>query len=249
MSLRRTLNGIALACSIMLPGLAIPVRAAAADMQITLPVTVESLQGRQTRFALELAYASLHIKANFTPRPPLRALNEADSGMLDGEMMRPAGIEGDYPNLLRVNVPLYMNVASAIVRQGAVAAPASVEALSKFKAVGIVRGIRHAEATTEGWRNVVVINNYAAAVRMLKEGMIDVLLGGDTAIVDAISSNHYDAGQFQKRDVYSTPLYHYLHKRHAALVPKVQAELARLRGQQATVLDGLQVSNIAGLPR
>lgn len=248
MSLRRTLNWIALSCSIVLPGLAIPVRAAAADMQITLPVTVESLQGRQTRFALEMVYASLHIKANFAPRPPLRALNEADSGLLDGEMMRPAGIEVDYPNLLRVNVPLYMNSATATVRQG-VAVPANVEALSKFKAVGIVRGIRHAEATTEGWRNVVVANNYVAAVRMLKEGMIDVLLGGDTAVIDAISSNHYDAGAFQRREVYSTPLYHYLHKRHAALLPKVQAELAKLRGQQATVLDGLQVSNIAGLPR
>jgi polar amino acid transport system substrate-binding protein len=242
---------LAIACAAPLAWLVLPTRAGATDAArtITLPATVDSLEGRQVRYALDAAYAVLNTKVNFVPRPALRALMEADSGQLDGEVMRPRLIEGSYHNLLRVDVPLYSNMASAFVRAQSGPAPANLEALSKSKSVGIVRGIRHAEAATQGWANVVVINSYPAAVRMLSQGLIEVLLGGEGTIREAFVSNHLDASQFNGQQVYSTPLYHYLHKRHAELLPLVQAELAKIKGQQATVLEGLLASSREGVPR
>ncbi len=242
---------VRLACQVLLACLALPALAAdpAPTRTLHFPLTVDHVQARQVRHALELAYASLNIKVQFSARPALRAIVEADAGQLDGEVIRPIQIEDSYPNLRRVDVPLYMNGASAWVRKETGAAPATVEALSKFKRVGVVRGIRHAEESTKGWANVVLSNSYPAGVRMLQHGMIDVLLGGDGPIRDAIAASGVEASQFNGADIYSTPLYHYLHKRHADLLPLVQRELSKLKGQTGTVLDGLLASGRTGIPR
>lgn len=235
---------------VLLALLASPVRAGepANVRKIHLPITVDSVQSRQVRYAIELAYESLGIKVQYTVRPALRAIVEADAGQLDGEVIRPTLIEATYSNLRRVDVPLYMNVASAWVRKQSGAPPGKLPAVQQYKRVGIVRGIQHAEESTKGWTNLVVANSYASGVRMLQMGVIDVLLGGDGPIKDAIDAAKL-GDQFAGNEIYATPLYHYLHKRHADLLPLVQKELNKLKGQQATVLDGVLASGREGIPR
>ncbi len=245
-------RGATLACALLLffamPGKPALAGELAAVRTIQLPLTVDSVQSRQVRFALELAYESLGIKVLFTPRPALRAMIEADGGQLDGEVIRPTTIEATYANLRRVDVPLYMNVASAWVRKDAGPAPTKLQAVQQFKRVGIVRGIQHAEESTKGWPNLVVANSYASGVRMLQMKVVDVLLGGDGPIKEAIDTAKL-GDQFAGNDIYAVPLYHYLHKRHADLLPLVQKELNKLKGQQATVLDGVLASGREGIPR
>jgi polar amino acid transport system substrate-binding protein len=216
---------------------------------ITLPVTVDSLQARQVRFAIEQAYAAINITVKYAVRPALRALVESDAGQLDGDVIRPVTIEAAYPNLRRVDVPLYMNGASVWVRKESGAAPSTLQALAARKSVGIVRGIQHAETATRGWSNVVVANNYPAAMRMLQTGLIDALLGGDGPIRELFAAGQFDAAQFNGFDIYATPLYHYLNVKHADILPRVQAELSKIRGQHTTVLDGLLASPRPGIPR
>ncbi len=216
---------------------------------INLPVTVDSLQARQVRFALEQVYATLNVTVKFSSRPALRGLLEADAGQLDGEMIRPISIESSYPNLRRVDVPLYLNGASVWVRKESGAAPATLQALSTRKTVGIVRGIQHAETATKGWPNLVVANNYQAAMRMLQTGLIDALLGGDGPIRELFVGGQIDVAHFNSADIYATPLYHYLHVKHADILPRVQVELSKIKGQHATVLDGLLASGRPAVPR
>jgi polar amino acid transport system substrate-binding protein len=222
---------------------------AAGARTINLPVTVDSLQARQVRFALEQAYAAINIPVKFSSRPALRGLIEADAGQLDGEVIRPITIEATYPNLRRVDVPLYLNGASVWVRTASGPAPTTLQALSARKTVGIVRGIQHAETATKGWPNVIVANNYQAGMRMLQTGMIDALLGGDGPIRELFVAGQFEGTQFNSAEIYATPLYHYLHVKHADILPRVQAELAKIKGQHATVLDGLLASGRPAVPR
>jgi polar amino acid transport system substrate-binding protein len=216
---------------------------------INLPSTVDSLQARQARFAIEQAYLAMNIAVTFNTRPALRGLIEADAGQLDGEVIRPTTIEATYTNLRRVDVPIYLNGASVWVRKASGPAPATLQALATRKTVGIVRGIQHAESATKGWANVVVANNYPAAMRMLQTGLIDALLGGDGPIRELFVTGQFEMAQFNGADIYATPLFHYLHAKHADILPRVQAELARIKGQHATVLDGLLASGRPGVPR
>ncbi|MBC3920834.1 hypothetical protein H8L32_25440 [Undibacterium sp. CY18W] len=251
MRLVRILHRYLLA-SIMLMGFAMPGLAqetpASFKRHIVLPVFVDGLEMRQTRFALEMAYAAIGIKVSFVARPALRALLEADSGQVDGEVVRDNSIEASAPNLVRVDVPMFRYVGSAFVLKGS-ELPTSLEAASRLPSVGIVRGARRVEVETQGWSNLVPINDHGAAVRMLKIGRISTLIGAYEVVKDAILSNQFSENDFSSHEMYSIQVFHYLHKSHADIIPALGLQLNRLKGSQATVLDGLRASKIKDFPR
>ncbi|MFZ6653821.1 hypothetical protein [Undibacterium sp. TJN19] len=239
--------------SLMLVNTAMPCKAdelpATAKRSIILPVFVDGLEMRQTRYALELAYAALGIKLSFVNRPALRALIEANDGQLDGEVVRDSSIEAGHPNLIKVDVPMFNYSGSAFVLKDSTEAPVSLEAASRLPSVGIVRGARRVEFETRGWTNIVVINDHAAAVRMLKIGRITALLGAYEVIKDAILTNQFSESDFRSYEVYTMQVFHYLHKNNADIIPALSTQLNKLKGNQATVLDGLRAGKLKDFPR
>lgn len=234
----RSWNVLAIAAVLCtgMPAMAAP---PAAKRAITLPVVVNGASATKARAALEQAYAAIGIDVVFIPMPGERALVESTRGAIDGEIVRTVLIEPDYPQLLRVPVPLYFFGISTLVRnEPGVEAP-SLEQARRMPSVGVVRGLKATEIAVQGWSNLTVANNLETALKMLQAKRFDVLVAATEATLASMQTHRLPQEQFKLRTVMTMPAYHYLNRNNAALVPAIGAELAKLKGKHASVLEGI----------
>lgn len=189
--------------------------------------------------ALRGAYEKLGIQLEFIDMPAERAMVESNAGRADGETARIAGMEAAYADLRCVDVPLYLNTNSVFVHGAGREAPTSVPALFSLKRVGIIAGWKASEDATLGWTNVSRVNSYASALQMLKLGRLDAFLGRGEDTLRAMQQENLNPADFPNRIVLRHPLFHYLHKKHEALLPAIAAELRRMKGSRAAVVDSL----------
>ena len=206
---------------------------------IKLPVVVNGASATKARLILEKAYAAIGISVTFVNMPGERALIESTRGGMDGEIVRTVLIEKDYPQLLRVPVPLYFFSTSTLVRNEPGATAPSLEEARKMNRVGVVRGIKATESIVSGWPNLTVANNLETAMEMLQAKRFDVLVTATEAALAAMQDSKLAAGTFKLRTVMTIPAYHYLNQNNAALVPAIAAELAKLKGKYPSVLEGV----------
>lgn len=236
LSSRRQLLAVGLA--LWIPG----TRAASLEGQTAAPTLRFTRIGQgpelaRIESALREAYGRIGRDVEFVDMPGERAIVESNAGRTDGETARIAGMETTYEELRRVEVPLYLNTNSIFVFGGNKAVPSSLNALSQLERVGIVRGWKASEEATAGWRNVVNVTSYASALQMLKLGRMDAFLGRSEDTLRALQREGLSLSDFPNRVVLRFPLFHYLHRRHEALLPAVTQELRRLQGKRAAVVD------------
>jgi len=186
---------------------------------------------------LKAVYARLGIELQFVEVPPLRSLRESSEGHVDGEVQRILAVESQYPTLRAVRPSINYIEPSAFVkgRDFKVEGWASIEGMR----VGIVRGVGSSEAGTRGMSQVTAVASMEVLMRMLAADRIDV------------AANDRLSGQLVLRrlgleaqvralepPLQHIPLFHFLHVRHAALLPRVEevlrgmatsGELERLR--------------------
>ncbi|MDZ7938351.1 MAG: hypothetical protein U5M53_08755 [Rhodoferax sp.] len=187
--------------------------------------------------ALGEAYSKLGIQIDYVDMPGERAMVESNTGRVDGETARIAGMEVAYPALRRVDVPLYMNTNSAFVYGAEKVPPTSVERLAPLPRVGIVSGWKASEEATAGWKNVVRLNSYGAALQMLKLGRLDAFLGRGEDTLRALQEEKLSLNDFPNKIVLRHPLFHYLHEKHEDLIPAITRELRKLKGNREAVVD------------
>lgn len=186
--------------------------------------------------ALTTAYGWLGVTIEFVDMPGERALVESNSGRVDGETARIAGMESRYPALRRVDVPLYINTNSIFVYGNGKPVPTSLSQLSKLGSVGIIRGWKASEDAVAGWNNVERVNSYHSALRMLKFGRLDAFLGRGEDTLLALQKENLSGGDFPSKVVLRFPLFHYLHQKHEALLPVITRELIKLKGAKDAVV-------------
>jgi hypothetical protein len=110
---------------------------------IILPVIVDGPDFQLARQAIKLAYSKIGVRVNYVPKPPRRAIDEANAGLLDGETARVSDQEKNYPHLYRIDVPILYYVTSGITLKSDTQVPKNFDELSKVTSVGIISGIRH----------------------------------------------------------------------------------------------------------
>jgi len=160
------------------------------------------------------------------PNASERSLLNANEGIDDGQALRVAGLEKIYPNLLRVPEPVMMNDFVAMSLQPAFATP-DWSALKPYSVTYII-----------GWK--IFESNLPAGVQATSvrdaEQMFD-LLARDRVDV-ALHERWQGLAQARRSGLsvrvmepalVSMPMHMYLHKKHAALVPKVSQALARMK--------------------
>jgi len=190
---------------------------------------------------LQAAYRALGVTLEFVRVPAARALLESNAGRIDGELARVAGIESTYPNLRRIEPVLFFNENAVFVLKNQRIAPPDLKALARLPAVGVLNGYKITEELTVGWSNVVRINSYVSALKMLVAGRISAFFGRKEDVQIAITQLGLDASSFDEQVLLSVPLYHYLNSKHEALIPAISAELRRLQGKQGSVLPALKL--------
>jgi polar amino acid transport system substrate-binding protein len=177
---------------------------------------------------LQRAYAKLDIEFRPQVLPLHRALLMAEAGELDGDLMRNAAVLKDTPNLLTVHVPVAVAVYS-VYRRGDCPARISAAELAD-KRVAYFRGIRAIEMLLPP-QALLAANNSWDALRHVQQGITEYAIGMQNES-DALLASHAVKNICRVAEpISTTPLFHALNKRHASLVPRLEAVLREMDKQ------------------
>ncbi len=190
------------------------------------------------------AYKRLDIAAVFEPVPAERSLLRANAGDSDGEVFRVAGIDQHYPNLRRVPTPLLFLEFVAFSKRVQFK-PRGWESLRPYSLL-VQLGTKRVEETTQGMNRTVVAN---------KEGMFLMLQAGRADVaVDIRVQGLREMKKLGLTDIKvlepaleTIPAYHYVHKRHEALVTPLAETLQHMEQQGRSKAIRQQVAEEFGL--
>jgi len=172
------------------------------------------------------AFRRAGLRVELVRLPAERALLLANSGQIDGEIVRVGGLEAQYGNLLRVPEAIADVGFSAFSRDPTIRA--DFESF-KRRPVGLIRGWKIYEQAMAGSSQVVTAADPAQLFRLLELGRIDVALyertlGVALAMSLGLSDVHRLEPVLAERDVYT-----YLNRKHAALVPGLAGALRAMK--------------------
>ncbi|SCK13347.1 ABC transporter substrate-binding protein [Vogesella sp. LIG4] len=211
-----------LPCLCLLPALlvSLPAHAANPDAIVLSRISGEPLSDVTYRI-LQEAYRRLGIRLSSVALPVERSLRYSNSGGTDGEVMRIAGLEQDYPNLVRVPVPL-LEVRMQAFTTGANYPVHGWQSLQNYR-LCVRSGIRIVLQHTEGMQREIT-HSEQQLFSMLRAGRCDMaILSQDSWLL--IDRLHQGPLHALEPPLSSEPLYHYLNKRRAALLPGLTAVL------------------------
>lgn len=172
------------------------------------------------------AYVEIGRVPHFVSSPPRRSLMLAGNGLLDAEMFRVAAVEELYPDLIRVNVPLYQ-IQGIVYGKNPDLPIFACQDLRDYR-VGVVRGVVIMENCAEGAQAVVQAPSTAQLAKLLDQDRIDLILVeramGELQIAPLVGRDVVAL----KAPLLSAPIYHYLHRKNAALKEPLERALRRL---------------------
>ncbi|MEZ7197949.1 substrate-binding periplasmic protein [Pseudodesulfovibrio karagichevae] len=175
---------------------------------------------------LEAAYARLGIPVFFRDYPARRGLAEANAGAADGEAVRMGGLTRELPDLIQVE-PSIVTVQGVAVTCDPDLVVRSRADLAGLR-IGVHPGIRLSEKLVHGLDHVVE-GRWEQLFRMLYLDRLDVIIAFDGIERTQAGRSGAERLRVIRPARWRIPLYHYLNRRHADLVPRIQAVLETMR--------------------
>jgi len=175
---------------------------------------------------LKEAYGRLNIDISTTTLPSERALWSANAGILDGDINRIIGLDRQYPNLIRVVVPINA-IEGMVFSKNENLKIDTWEDLKPFSIV-LRRGAKFAEHGTQGMDVSAVLTN-DLVFKMLYGGRTEVAVS--TRIEGMLTSKRlgFDSIKPTEPALVNFNLYHYVHKKNRALIPELTAVLTTMK--------------------
>ncbi|WP_316898336.1 transporter substrate-binding domain-containing protein [Pseudodesulfovibrio indicus] len=175
---------------------------------------------------LSEAYAELGFEVVIWKLPPERALIMANEGFVDGEAARVAVIEKEFPNLIRVPTPLYFNRIAVFTKRS------DYDPESGFRGMGdrpvcICNGYKFLEKATTGMDRHTVAS-YENMLALLQNDRVEFGLAEYFDILPTLAKVKLDGIRILDKPLAVNPMYHYLNRKHADLVPAVNRVLSRM---------------------
>ena len=175
---------------------------------------------------LREAYQRIGIQIQMKTLPAERGLVQSNQGMIDGEVNRIQGIESTYSNLIMV--PVAINTFEGVVFTKKVTFPVTGwDSLRPYN-IGVRIGTKFAEQGTEGM-NVESVTTNEQLLLKLYAGRNDVIVTSRIEGLGQIKRLQLKGVKVIEPPLVTEKLYHYLHKKHAAMIPgiaKVLREMA-----------------------
>ncbi|WP_229506609.1 ABC transporter substrate-binding protein [Massilia sp. BJB1822] len=184
---------------------------------------------------LREAYRRMGMNLDVVRLPAERALVSANDGMMDGELYRKIGIERDYPNLMIVPVPL-LTYEIVIFTLGTSFVVNGWESLRPFT-IGFIRGIKIVEQNTQGM-HIEPVATMMQALQKMTMGRTDVVVGNRVSGLAMAKTLKLADIRVLQPPLATFPVFHYLHKKHEALIPKLSAVLQQM--QKDKVIERIQ---------
>ena len=172
------------------------------------------------------AFRRAGVDLKLVKLPAERGLINANAGIEDGDLVRIAGLEKQYPNLIRVPEKLTDWVFVAFSKDRTL--PANWMAIRQ-RAVGHIKGWKIYERAVNGAERVTTVDDPEQLFRLLALDRIEVALyerwlGLALARKLGLKDVRPLSPPLARREMFI-----YLHKRHAALVPKIAEALRAMK--------------------
>jgi polar amino acid transport system substrate-binding protein len=172
------------------------------------------------------AYRRLGISVTIKKYPGERALRLADVGKVDGEVQRIDGIAKNYPNLIQIKLTINF-IAGTVFTKTVKFQVEGWQSLRPYR-IGYVRGIKFAERNTVGM-NALLAKDYSPLIRMLEKGRVDIAVSPSVNGWYQIRKMGVEGISDLPPPIMKFDLFHYLHKKHAALAPRISEVFAQMR--------------------
>ncbi len=196
---------------------------ASADIKhLTFATIAHSVNSQISFQVIREAYQQLDIEVDADYLPASRSLMMASYGQYDGELYRIAGISEDYPHLLQVPTPINRVEVVAFCRTDD-NNKMSLDALKGYR-LGVRRGVRfNAHLPLDETTQRVASNRQL--FNMLEKSRIDIALVAKSNGLQIIREIEVTDISPLNPPLLNLNLYHYVHKRHQALIPELNRVL------------------------
>ncbi|MFT5702148.1 MAG: polar amino acid transport system substrate-binding protein [Desulforhopalus sp.] len=162
------------------------------------------------------AYKRLGIQAHIKAFPSARSLLMSNMGEVDGEVSRIKGIDKNYSNL--IIVPVAINIVEGVVfTKDVTFSVTGWDSLLPYT-IGIKRGTKFAEKGTKGM-NVQSVTTNRQLFLKLDLRRTDVIVTARVSGLVELKMLKFEGIQVLEPPLVTMKLYHYLHKKHASLLP------------------------------
>jgi polar amino acid transport system substrate-binding protein len=197
------------------------VSAPAESKEIFRIAKMESPDHRLIMRIVSEAYDRLQIPVEYFEFPGKRSLYEANAGYVDADLSRIKDVDKEFTSLRRVPTPIYWFEATAFSKNKNLNI-AGWESLRDLR-LGIMRGMIFAERGVKGFPKVTVVDKPIHLFKMLESDRIDVAIFSDLNGLAIIKELRLSSLQALKPPLERIEAFHYVHKKHEALVPKLDA--------------------------
>ena len=188
------------------------------------------------RLIMEDAFARADLSVDFREVAAERSIALANDGVDDGDCCRIWEVDSLYPNLVRVPVPVIQVDFVAFVKNADLRLSGSEDwaALAPFE-VGVVSGWKILETGLEKTppRYVYSLSSPQSLFAMLARERIQVATIGRLVGYQTLLDMKLSGVRVVEPPLVSRPLYLFLHKKHAELVPRLTETLETMRGEGA----------------
>ena len=177
------------------------------------------------------AYRRIGIQITTKQYPAARAIKLSANGSMDGELFRIGGLEKAYPNLVQVPVPI--NVMEGVVLTKHTDFPVDGwQSLKPFR-VGIQRGIMFAERGTASIHGLKThaVNSNEQLFGMLSKNRTDIIVVSRLNGLQTLKTLRIPDIHILEPPIETYFLYHYLHRKHRHLVPRLTAALKEMEAE------------------
>ena len=181
-----------------------------------------SAQASYALALLTLAYKELNYEVHIIDFNRQNALLAANNGVLDGQLGRDISIEADNKNLIRINYPLF-DYKLLLFKN------CQPNTLDKLDSIAVLSGypVQHHYLNEHKFNgNIIEVKNITTQLNLLAKHKVDGVIMLDFVLKADNFSLPETCMQTQLLSTFS--LYHYVHKKHAALVSKLLNALNKL---------------------
>ena len=184
---------------------------------------------------LKAAYAKIGYTVIANKAPGERSLTDSNAGLNDGEVHRIKSIASQYPKLIRVEVPINY-VEGMLISCNTSYTIESLADLIPYRVVVRI-GNKYATKLTKNLPYVIKTPDTEKMVTLLMEGRADMILSDRPWAMSQQMRPGKECLIINEPPLVTIPLYHYLHQKNAAIVPKITQILQSMHdnGESETI--------------
>ena len=194
-------------------------------------------------------YKKLDIEMQLDRHPGNRVLSLANSGKVDGVLLRAAVIENLAKNLIKIPTPIAHIRYTAFTKRKNTFEVNGWDSLKPYK-VGILRGIKLNEERSKHL-NREIITTYPSLFKMLYLERLDVAVFTELDGLYALKklNLHNDIVNLSP-PIEITPSFHFLHKKHSQLIKRISSLMHQMHtsGELQQLINQSEIKVIESLP-